>query len=52
MKTTIFFLAAIFSVSCAQVPPTRFEGSGIKAEAPVGYTDTCKVHPEQEFCKP
>lgn len=30
----------------------RFEGSGVKAEAPVGYTDTCKAHPEQEFCKP
>jgi len=49
----ILILFALLA-SCADAPttPSRFEGSGVRAEAPVGYTSTCEANPEQEFCKP
>ncbi len=50
----LILLISLILLGCAEPPlkdTGRFEGSGIRAEAPIGYTDTCKQHPEQEFCK-
>jgi hypothetical protein len=53
MKPLIIIMALLMSAcAVAPTPSSRFEGSGVRAEPPIGYTSTCEANPEQEFCKP